>query len=246
MKIISQLNHPSIQRVIGFSMVNFKHHHKSVIIREFSKNQTLFDILKKERENKGKKSNFSFTKKLINIYGIASGMSYLHSNNILHRELRTKNIFLDDDLKPKITEFGFFIKPANSKKMKSESHRNDEDIPYYLSPEILQSNDQTKESDVYSFAFVVFEILTSEVPFQNVKSYNQFFNEVVKKCSRPSLGDKIPIIYANLISSCWEQNPKLRPSFTSIVNELKNNQQYLTDKINKKEFHDYVKFIEKK
>ena len=76
-------------------------------------------------------------------------MSYLHSKNVLHHELKTKNILEDEEMRPKITEFGFLIKPKNSNKVKSESHNQNEDIPYYISPEILQLNEPTKASDVY-------------------------------------------------------------------------------------------------
>ena len=87
--------------------------------------------------------------------------------------------------------------------------------------------------------------MINEVPFQNLKNYKQFFDDVVKKCIRPSFGKNIPIIYKNLISSCWEQDPKLRPSFESIVKELKNNKQFITKEIDQKEFHDYINFVEK-
>lgn len=60
-------------------------------------NQSLNDLLNVER-NETHIGEWNDTKKLINIYGIASGMAYLHSNNVIHRNLSPESIFLDDYL----------------------------------------------------------------------------------------------------------------------------------------------------
>ena len=242
--VLTHLQHPSIQQVIGYSLINFNHHPKPVIIREYSANQTLFDIIDNERKGI-KKLNWNDTQKLINIFGIASGMAYLHSNNVIHHELKTKNIFVDDNLRPQITEFGFFIKPQNSTKVATESSSSNKEIPYFLSPEILQSQSPTKSSDVYSFAFVVYEIISNEIPFQNIISQKQLITEVVNKGARPLLNERFPENYRELILSCWSQNSNERPTFDSIVIELKK-EKFITDKIDKKEINKYIKLIEKK
>ena len=59
-----------------------------------------FDIF--ENERKGVKNDgWNDTKRLINIYGIASGMSFLHSQNIIHRNLKPSNILVDELIHPK-------------------------------------------------------------------------------------------------------------------------------------------------
>ncbi|KAK8891101.1 hypothetical protein M9Y10_028306 [Tritrichomonas musculus] len=95
--IISNLNHPSFMRFIGYSPFDFKKKRKPVILTEFFINDSLktgADI-----------ESWNDTKKLINIFGIASAMAYLHSSNIIHRDLQPSNIYLDDYLSPKIGDF---------------------------------------------------------------------------------------------------------------------------------------------
>ena len=92
--IISKLNHPSIIKYIGFSPTNFYNEDKPVIITEYMPNGTLHEIISLERKSIPS-SYWNDTRKLINIYGIASAMSYLHSHKIIHRDLKPANILMD-------------------------------------------------------------------------------------------------------------------------------------------------------
>lgn len=85
--IISQPNHPNILRYIEYSPHNFKRKPKPIIITELTPNSSLNQILKMERDCIN-----IFTKKLINIYGIAAGIAFLYKQNIIHRYLKPANI----------------------------------------------------------------------------------------------------------------------------------------------------------
>ena len=165
--IISQLNHPSIVKFIGYSPVNFKNKPKPVIITEFLSNGSLGDIL--DLEKKGLcKNEWNDTKKIINIYGIAAAMSFLHSHNIIHRDLKPDNILMDDYLCPKLTDFGLSkIKHSNEESMTFQSSAELKGTPLYIAPEIWTSYEYTKACDVYSFAFIVYEIMTCDDSFKN-------------------------------------------------------------------------------
>ena len=92
-------------KFIGFSPVNFKSTPKPVIITELLKNGNLSDLIELER-NGLSCSGLNDTKKLINIYGVASSLKYLHSQNILHRDLKSSNVLVDHFLFPKLADFG--------------------------------------------------------------------------------------------------------------------------------------------
>ena len=76
-----------------------------MIILEYLPNKTLKEILNLEKISNSPEG-WDGTKKLINMYGIASAMSYLHANDIIHRDLKPENILLDSYLYPKVCDYG--------------------------------------------------------------------------------------------------------------------------------------------
>ena len=242
--IISKINHPSILKYIGFSKYNFKSDNKPVIIFEHISYGPLTLILKprdgiyietptKDDNSDSKDIKLNDTQKLILIYGIAAGMSYLHSYDIIHRNLNPSSIFFDDSFLPKIS--GFNISKELSKSLPLDEPRKDGKFKgeeFYLAPEVLKKLEYGKPSDVYSFALLMYEIVTEEAP-------NVGENGVESKFE-----SKIPLCYQILIEKCWSPNPNDRPTFDEIVSELKNNSQYITKEVDENEFKNYVNFIE--
>lgn len=163
-KIISKFSHPSLLNFIGFSLNGFKNDRKPVIVTELVTNGTLEQILQLEKSNH-KIYGWDNTKKLINIFGIASGMSYMHSLGIIHCCLDPSNIYLNDMLLPKIGEYSLLTRFINNNNMTNQSMTGEKGTSIYSAPEIIAANQFSKSSDVYSFALVVYEILTNEKAF---------------------------------------------------------------------------------
>ena len=90
-------------------------------------------------------------------------MSYLHLHNVLHRDLKPENILMDENLYPKISDFGLSkITDFLSNSMNVQSQKGLKGTPAYLAPEILADEKYSKKGDVYAFAFIVFEIMTGQ------------------------------------------------------------------------------------
>lgn len=98
--LMGSFDHPAIIKFIGYSPTDFKGIFFPTIIMEYYVNKSLYDIIILERKGCPPKG-WDETRKLINVYGIASGMKYLHMKGIMHRDLKTLNILMDDLLCPK-------------------------------------------------------------------------------------------------------------------------------------------------
>lgn len=237
----SGMNHPSVLKFIGYSPCNFDGNPNPVIITEYCKNRSLSIFIKNPEQYA---DIWNDTKKLITIFGIASGMKYLHENNIIHRDLKPANILMDDHLCPKIADFGFSKKVDSNGNFLSliESTKIAKGTPIYMAPEVFLTDKSTKSSDVYAFGILLYEIVTNLTPFADID--NQIVLAMkVSNGNRPEFKTPINESYRRLIESCWSQNPEDRPTFDDIVRELIENKNFITKNVIEKDYRLYVKFI---
>lgn len=239
--VISKINHPSILKFIGFSPFNFKGQMRPVIVTEYASGGTLQSILDLER-NCCSKPGWDITKKLINLYGLASSLQYLHSHDIIHRDLCPSNVLLDDSLYPKLADFGL-SKKVTHKNENNQISSGFKGTPAYVAPEIWNFHEYTKAGDVYAFGFTAFEIMTNQVLFPDIKDFYSLYHDVVYYKKRPSFEFPIPLCYKKLITKCWAHEKEMRPTFDEIVYDLENNEEYLTECVDKDEFYEYVDFV---
>ena len=94
---------------------------------------------------------------------IARGMKYLHSQGILHRDLKSENLLLDEDMCVKVADFGISCleSQCGSAKGFTGTYR-------WMAPEMIKEKHHTKKVDVYSFGIVLWELLTALTPFENM------------------------------------------------------------------------------
>ncbi|XP_028111072.1 serine/threonine/tyrosine-protein kinase HT1-like [Camellia sinensis] len=145
---------------------------------------------------------------------IAHGMQYLHSQGILHRDLKSENLLLGEDMCVKVADFGISCleSQCGSAKGFTGTYR-------WMAPEMIKEKHHTKKVDVYSFGIVLWELLTALTPFDNMTPEQAAF-AVCQKNARPPLPSTCPVAFKSLINQCWSRNPNKRPHFEKIVNIL--------------------------
>ena len=165
-KIMSSPNHPSIIRYIGYSPKNFDGLSKPTIITEYAPNNSLKDLINYEKASCSHKK-WDITRKLICMYGIASGMSYLHHNNIIHRDLKAENILIDQYMNPKISDFGL-SKVVNgiTQSLRIQSQAGVKGTFLYMAPETFGGENYSESGDVFSFGMIVYEMMNIENTFE--------------------------------------------------------------------------------
>jgi len=180
------------------------------LIMEFAGNGNLHKLLISPEELDWK-TRFNFA------LGIAQGMKFLHSRNILHRDLKCSNVLLNNHLEIKLADFGFAKFKQDNNNNNSSSISSVEGTFAWMAPELFDVNGKnTKQSDIYSFGIVCFEIASRKLPWAHIKPVHSI-GTIVQKGKRPEISKETPNWFSSLIQSCWNQESSLRPSFEVVV-----------------------------
>ncbi|KAG5899621.1 hypothetical protein JTB14_037279 [Gonioctena quinquepunctata] len=150
----------------------------------------------------------------------AQGMDYLHAKNIIHRDLKTNNIFLHDDLTVKIGDFG--LATAKTRWSGSQQFHQPTGSILWMAPEVIrmqEDNPYSFQSDVYAFGIVVFEMLSGQLPYSHVNNKDQILFMVGRGYLKPDLTklrSDTPKALRRLTEDCIKFNRDERPLFRQI------------------------------
>lgn len=237
--IMMLVNHPTIIKFISFSLQDFQGENNVTLIIEYATNGSLFDVLKKIQGFDGPKDYTNTSKQKI-LIGVARGLKYLHDRNIIHRDLKPGNILLDDDYQPHITDFGLskFFEVGHSK-----SQSQIVGTLAYMSPEVIKGGKYDTKTDVYSFAILMFEVLTDLVPYPDLEKGSltdfDFRIKVVNENYRPKFSYQIKDSLMELIENCWAADPDERPNFGQFFKKL-SSEDYFIDDVDVNEIEMYI------
>ncbi|XP_067993200.1 serine/threonine-protein kinase Nek1 isoform X2 [Melanerpes formicivorus] len=164
---------------------------------------------------------------------ICLALKHIHDRKILHRDIKSQNIFLTKDGTIQLGDFGI-ARVLNST---AELARTCIGTPYYLSPEICQNKPYNNKSDIWALGCVLYEMCTLKHAFEagNMK------NLVLKIISGPFPPVSVHYSYdlRNLLSQLFKRNPRNRPSVNSILEKTfiaKRVEKFLTPQLIAEEF----------
>ncbi|XP_072963907.1 serine/threonine-protein kinase CTR1-like isoform X2 [Typha angustifolia] len=149
---------------------------------------------------------------------VAKGINYLHCLNppIVHWDLKSPNLLVDKNWSVKVCDFGLSRFKANT----FISSKSVAGTPEWMAPEFLRGEPSNEKSDVYSFGVILWELLTMQQPWGGL-SAAQVVGAVAFQNRRLTIPEVTCPELAALLESCWDDDPRKRPSFSSIVDVLK-------------------------
>ena len=169
------------------------------------------DLNQKIEKLKQKKSPFT-EKEIINyLIQICLALNHIHKKKIIHRDLKSGNIFLTKGGLVKLGDFGI------SKGFKNtwEKAKSKVGTPYYLSPEIINNKPYDSKSDIWALGVMLYEMMTFKMPF-NANSLPALSLKILRGIyQQPSSYYSKDLI--NLVKQCLTLEPKKRPSAEIIL-----------------------------
>ncbi|KAL8259619.1 hypothetical protein R6Q59_027572 [Mikania micrantha] len=236
-EMLSNCKHPNIVSLFGFC----EEGPEMILVYEYASNGSLDDYL----GNTDNMTTFTWAQRIHICLNIAHGLNYLHTStkdkrSIIHRDIKSANILLDDNWVAKIADFGFSKLHHANKQGSTLVTYNVAGTEVYLDPEYLNTGKLKTKSDIYSFGVVMFEIMCGKLAYD--KTYNdkglpsivrQCFNEgTLEKLVDPNLKETDEIIsnqgvnqdsldtFSKIAYQCLAETQKERPTMEVIIKEL--------------------------
>eukprot|EP00252_Welwitschia_mirabilis_P021306 TRINITY_DN542_c0_g1_i6.p1 TRINITY_DN542_c0_g1~~TRINITY_DN542_c0_g1_i6.p1 ORF type:complete len:1450 (+),score=256.59 TRINITY_DN542_c0_g1_i6:254-4603(+) len=211
--ILSELHHPNV--VSFYGVVRDGPNNTLATVTEYMVNGSLKQVLRKKERLIDRRKRFFLA------MDAAFGMEYLHEKNIVHFDLKCENLLVNmrDTQRPvcKIGDLG--LSKIKHQTLVSGGVRGT--LPW-MAPELLSGKTGmvTEKVDIYSFAIVMWELLTGEEPYANMHC-GSIIGGIMNNTLRPTVPTWCDPAWRSLMERCWSNNPEERPNFSEISKELR-------------------------
>jgi serine/threonine protein kinase len=150
--------------------------------------------------------------RLIRLYlkQILEGLGYLHTNGIIHRDIKSANILLDLNGNIKLSDFGCSGQIYNS--AESEIFSSLKGTIPWMAPEVIRQNKYGKKADMWSLGCTVLEMATGEVPWGKLENYVQALFKIGRSEATPLIPENLSENLKDLLRLCFKREPKERPT----------------------------------
>ncbi|EDV24700.1 uncharacterized protein TRIADDRAFT_25066, partial [Trichoplax adhaerens] len=207
---LSQLDHPNIIQLFGISILQSA----PSLLMEFSDCGSLQKVLHNQKD-----LQYTYAHAIGWMLQSAKAVDYLHSMTpkpLMHRDLKPLNMLMFNCATVlKVCDFGTVCTAHTQMTVNKGS------APW-MAPEVFQGRKYSEKCDVFSFAIIMWEIMTRREPYDHMGTERRSFTILwqVSEGKRPPLIKGIPKVLENLMTRSWAQDPDERPSFKEIVQKL--------------------------
>lgn len=208
--IMSLLSHPNLLSVMAADATS----HEVGFISEYMPHGNLESLLKTRWGDLDQRAWVSLG------LDIAEGLAYLHRFDAIHRDLKPANVLIHVDsmgrYAAKVCDFG--LARVGQRQMTKVTLGT----PLYIAPEIYTDRGYGHASDVFSYAFILVEMVSGVPPLADKQRTFLQLSSAILEGLRPKLTDAVPRDIRVLLTECWAGPPSLRPTFSRIVDVLCN------------------------
>ncbi|GES90497.1 kinase-like domain-containing protein [Rhizophagus clarus] len=165
-------------------------------------------------------NNIDYISKIDYLFQIIDGLSIIHDAGKVHKDFHSGNILITkvggDYKMPFIGDLGM-CQPVNKEQSVKKGVYG---VMPYMAPEVLRGYQYTEAADIYSFGIMMNELMSEEIPYNNIPHDN---NLAIKICKgfRPKISEDTPKLIADLIIKCWDAKPVNRPTAKEIFQMFK-------------------------
>jgi len=218
-RVWAKLSHPNVLPLLGYTMEG---KYPSLLSEWMERGSLKFCMTK-----------LSMSELFSMAVGIAQGLSYLHSNGVIHCDLKTDNVLVSDVGTPLLTDFGISrLQSSSTTGYNTESVRGSTRWLAYEFFDISDNDDDAppghnEKTDVWSYGMTLLELITGDVPYAYIKNDLRVMFAIVNgqlPCEPSFTGSSSDVALRrymwSICHSCWIKDPMRRPSIAELLRDM--------------------------
>ncbi|KAG2762845.1 hypothetical protein JG687_00009201 [Phytophthora cactorum] len=222
-KLMASFSHPKIVEFMGVSWSSMQ---DVCAVTEYMAKGDLYGFLKRRQGQLNWRDH-----KIFLAEDVADALGYLHglSPKVIHRDLKSKNILLDDAFRAKLSDFGI-----SRERSVEDTMTAGVGTIYWTAPEVLMGKKYTEKADIFSFGIVMSELDTHAVPYSDKRDNSgkklqgmKIVQMVIRRNLRPTFSSDCPPLVKELADRCLDSDPDVRPSAMELLRIIQRMQNLL-------------------